>query len=225
MVTASMVKWSFSGLKQYLNCAKQYQEVKVLKNFAVKETEQMRYGTDVHQALEDYGRDRKTLPLNYQRFKTVVDPLLAIQGDKYFEYEMALTRDKRPCKFDADEYWVRGIADLLIVDGDTAFVVDYKTGSNKYPEPKQLKLMALMVFEHFPKVQTVKAGLLFLLHNSFMPEEYNRANQISYWIDFAGDLTRLELSAKTNHWPPNPSGLCGWCPVNTCAFHKDRADE
>lgn len=220
-----MIKWSFSGLKQYLNCAKQYQEVKVLRNFVVKETEQMRYGTDVHQALEDYGKNGKILPLNYQRFKPIVDHLFAIDGDKYFEYEMALTADKKTCGFASPEYWVRGIADLLIVDGDTAFVVDYKTGSNKYPEPKQLKLMALMTFVHFPKVKTVKAGLLFLLHNSFMPEEYTRDKINSYWADFAGDLTRLELSVKTNHWPPNPSGLCGWCPVNTCTFHKDRADE
>lgn len=218
-----MIKWSFSGLKQYLNCAKQYQEVKVLKNFIVQETAQMKYGTDVHQALEDYGKDGKVLPLNYQRFKPIVDPLLSIDGDKYFEHEMALTSDKTPTGFFSDNYWVRGIADLLIVDGDMAYVVDYKTGSNKYPEPKQLKLMALMVFAHFPKVQTVKAGLLFLLHNSFMPEEYTRDKQNAYWADFLGDLTRLELSVKTSHWPPNPSGLCSWCPVNTCAFHKEKA--
>jgi hypothetical protein len=27
------IKWSFSGLKQYINCPKQYHEVKVLRNY------------------------------------------------------------------------------------------------------------------------------------------------------------------------------------------------
>jgi ATP-dependent exoDNAse (exonuclease V) beta subunit len=46
----------------------------------------------------------------------------------------------RPVRFKDDNRWVRGIVDLLIVDNDYAFIVDYKTGSHKYPDPKQLRL-------------------------------------------------------------------------------------
>ena len=48
------VKWSFSGLKDFTNCPRQYNEVKNLKRFTKKVTEQMLYGTEVHKALEDY---------------------------------------------------------------------------------------------------------------------------------------------------------------------------
>ncbi len=216
-----MIKWSFSSLKDYVNCPKQYQEIKVLQNVVKKVSSQMQYGTDVHKALEEYAVSGKALPIHYSKFKKMVDVLLNINGQKYIEYKMALTEDKIPCEFDAPQYWVRGIVDLMIVDGDTAFVVDYKTGSNKYPDPKQLKLMALMTFAHFPQVQTVRAGLLFVVHNSFLPDDYVRQKQDVYWQEFTPDLARMERSFRLGHWPPNPSPLCRWCPVKTCDYHED----
>ena len=135
-----MVKWSFSGLKDFVNCPRQYNEVKVKQNYTKGVTEQMRYGTDVHKALEEYVRDGTPLPDFYTRFRKTVDALKSIPGEPYVEYKMALREDKSPCDFSAGNYWVRGIVDLMIIDGDTAFVTDYKTGSAKYPDSKQLML-------------------------------------------------------------------------------------
>ena len=217
-----MYKWSFSSLKQYVNCPRQYHEVKVLKRFETKPTHQMLYGTDVHEALEKYAKEGTDLPHNYKRFATLVDPLLEIDGEKFPEYKMALTHDLAPCSFGAREYWVRGIVDLLIVNGDTAHIIDYKTGSAKYPDPKQLKLMALMTFEHFPSVNNIRAGLLFVAHNRFVDEEYTREEKDDMWRMFSGDLTRLRISHETDKWQKNPTPLCGWCPVKTCEFYKER---
>ena len=61
--------WSYSALKQYTNCPKQYQEMRVLKNYTVKETEAIIYGKAVHEALELYVKEDKPLPKNYLRFK------------------------------------------------------------------------------------------------------------------------------------------------------------
>jgi len=216
-----MIKWSFSGLKDYINCPKQYHEVKVLQRFVKKVSQQMLYGTQVHKALEDYARDGTELPKFYQKYKPQVDALLGIPGERYLEYKMAMDDALKPCGFDAPEYWVRGIVDLMIVDGDTAFIIDYKTGSNKYPDPKQLKLMALMAFAHFPQVNHIKAGLLFVAYNSFLTEEYKRDDIQMLWNAFKWDLERLHISARDNNWPATPTALCRWCPVVTCEFHKD----
>jgi CRISPR/Cas system-associated exonuclease Cas4 (RecB family) len=216
------MKWSFSSLKQYINCPRQYNEVKVLKNYEVKATQQMLYGTDVHEALENYARSGTALPNNYKRFATMVDPLLEIDGEKFIEYKMALNASKEVCSFQAKDYWVRGIVDLMIISGDTAFIVDYKTGSDKYPDMKQLKLMALMTFAHFPEVQHVKAGLLFILHNNFMPDEYHRDDIEKLWEAFTPDLERLRVSHEINLWQANPTPLCGWCPVTACEHHRSR---
>lgn len=215
-----MVKWSFSGLKDFKNCPKQYHEVKILQNFKKSTTHQMLYGTEVHKALEDYVRDGVPLAQNYKRFKPVADALLDIPGTRYPEYKMALTYERLPCDFDAPEYWVRGIVDLLIIEGDTAHIVDYKTGSAKYPDPNQLKLMAAMTFAHFPEVNFIKAGLIFVLHEVFIDEQYHRKDIAKLWRPFEHTLTLLQASHETGNFVANPTPLCGWCPVDTCTFHK-----
>ena len=214
--------WSYSSLKEYHQCPRKYHEIRVLKNYSTKDTQATIYGKEVHKALEDYVRDGVELAKNYQRFKPFVDKLLAIPGEKYCEYEMALSHNKEPCDFKSEDRWVRGIVDLLIVDGTHAFIIDYKTGSNKYPDPKQLRLMALMTFTHFPDVQKIKAGLLFVMHNSFISEEYLRKDMDKSWSMFEQPLKRLEMSYDTNKWMPVSTPLCGWCPVESCEFHKGR---
>ena len=214
------IKWSFSGLKDFTTCPRQYNEVKIHKRFTKKVTEQMNYGTVVHKALEDYVRDGIPLAKNYERYRAMVDPLLEIEGTRHPELKMALREDKTPCDFDAPDYWVRGIVDFLVIDGDTADIVDYKTGSARYPDLKQLKLMALMTFAHHPSVRKIKAGLLFVAHNMFIDENYSR-DQIDYlWEFFTPSLTRLRIAMDTDTWTANPSPLCGWCPVTTCQYHK-----
>jgi RecB family exonuclease len=133
---------------------------------------------------------------------------------------MALTKEKTPCEFTDPNRWVRGIADLLIVDGDYAFIIDYKTGSNKYPDPKQLRLMSLMTFAHFPQVQKIKAGLLFVMHNTFIPEQYERKDMEDSWNKFSQSLARLSSSYDNNSWLANPTPLCKYCPVKSCEFHR-----
>lgn len=219
---ARKIQWSYSGLKDYINCPRQYNEVKVLKRFQKRPTQQMLYGTEVHKALEDYVGEGKPLPKNYERYQKQLDPLREMDGDKYPEYRMAVDYERNPCTFGAKDYWVRGIVDLLVVDGEQGYIVDYKTGSNKYPDPKQLQLMALLTFSHFPEVQHVKAGLLFVVHEHFVTSEYSRDDEEKLWADFGSPLERLRLSYVNDAWQPNPSPLCGWCPVNTCEFHKER---
>lgn len=214
------VKWSYSGMKDYINCPHQYHEVKILKKYQKAPTQQMLYGTEVHEALELYVKEGKPLAKNYERFKDQVDSLNAITGDKYPEFEMALTVDRKKTEFSAPDYWVRGITDLLIVDGEQAYIVDYKTGSAKYPDPKQLQLMSLMVFEYFPQVNHVKAGLLFVMHNTFIPSEYKREDLETLWKDFLPVIERIRLSHEKDNWWPNPTPLCGWCPVTTCTHYR-----
>ena len=216
------IKWSYSGLKDFINCPRQYNEVKVLKRYEKKATVEMRYGTQVHSALEDYVKEGKPLAKNYEHFGKQLDPLRDMEGDKYPEYRMALTINRQPCTFGAKDYWVRGIADLMVVDGDQGYIVDYKTGSNRYPDPKQLQLMALMGFQYFPEVTHFKAGLLFVAHNDFVTSEYRREKIDKYWDDFAPSLQRLQLSYENGVWQENPTPLCGWCPVSDCTHYKGK---
>lgn len=215
------MKWSFSQLKMWTNCARQYQEVRLLQNYVIPDTEQTLYGKEVHTALENYVKDGTPLPKNYRKFQPAVDTLLTIPGERYTELKMGLKEDRvTACDFDDPEYWVHGIADLVIVNDTEAFSVDYKTGSPRYADVKQLKLMALMVFAKFPQVERVRSGLLFLAHDVFVPDDYERHESDRLWKAFREPLQLFDIYTTSGNWPANPTGLCKrHCPVHSCQYN------
>jgi len=215
------VTWSHSGLKDFEGCARRYHEVKVLKNYPFQETTHTIYGKDVHKAIEDYGKDSTPIPEKYAQFKPVVDAVLRKSGRKLFEHEMGVTRDLQPCGFNDPNRWVRGIADLLIINDDnlSARVVDWKTGNNRYPDKDQLVLMSLMVFVHFPHIRQVKSALFFLVKETMTTHAMLRGEAEEAWWRYRERVAKLEMSHKNDVWNPTQSPLCGWCPVTTCPFN------
>jgi hypothetical protein len=216
------IAWSHSSLKDFEGCARRYHEIKVLKNYPFTETDATRYGTQVHESLELYVRDGKPIPPEHLQFKDVVDKLMDKPGRKLPEFEMSLTTDLKPTEWKAKDVWVRGIADLLIIDDDnlTAWVVDYKTGNNKYPDREQLMLMSIMVFVYFPHIRKVNSALLFLVKNDMVRMQMMRAQADAIWWKYRERTARLEASFDNNVWNPNQTPLCGWCAVKTCEFNK-----
>ena len=213
--------WSHSSLKDFEGCARRYHEVKVLKNYPFTETEATRYGNQVHEALELYIRDGKEIPPEYAQFKDVADAMLGKPGRKLAEHEMALTADLKPCEWKSPDVWVRGIADILVLDDDnfTAWVGDWKTGSNKYPDRDQLVLMSLMVFEHFPHIRKVNSALLFIVKNDIVKMSMTRDQKDEHWWRYRERTARLEACFANDVWNPTQTPLCGWCPVTTCEFN------
>lgn len=216
------VKWSHSGLKQFKTCPRQYYEVKVLEKWPREETEQTRYGTRLHEQAELFIRDGRPLDAEFQFLQPTLDALAAMPGRKFPELEMALTHTLQPCEFKAHNYWVRGIADLVIVDDDnlTARVFDYKSGSDKYPDVDQLTLMSLMVFKYFPHIRRVTSGLLFVLKNSTVKHSVEREQENTLWWKYREDVGRVAMAHATGVWNPQQSGLCKkFCPCIGCEFN------
>jgi RecB family exonuclease len=198
--------------------------VKVLKKYPFPETEAILYGKELHSAAEHYIKDDTPLPPQFEFVKDMLDALKAKPGRKLCEHEMGVTVDLRPCGFMDKDVWVRGIADLLIIDDEnlTARVVDYKTGNNKYPDREQLRLMALMVFVHFPHIRKVSGGLLFVVKNDLVKASFLRGEAEEYWWDYRQRVARIEKAHDTGVWTPTPTPLCGWCVVNTCEYNRKR---
>jgi hypothetical protein len=216
------ISWSHSALKDFEGCQRRYYEIKVLKNYPFTETEATRYGNQVHEAIEFYIRDSKPIPPEYAQFKDTVDAMLKKSGRVLAEYEMALTKELKPCDWKAKDVWVRGIADILIVDDEnmTAWVGDWKTGNNKYPDRDQLVHMSLMVFAHFPHIRKVNSALLFIVKNDMVKMSMTREEVHAHWWEYRERTARLEASYANKVWNPNQTPLCGWCPVKTCEFNK-----
>lgn len=213
--------WSYSRMKGFETCPKQYYHVTVLKEHPFQETEATRYGTEFHKAAEDFMRDGTPVPERFSFAQPILDALAQKKGDRHCELKMGLTADLEPCSFFAKDVWFRGIVDLLIIDGDRAFIVDYKTGkSAKYADKGQLELMALSVFKHFPQVKRVKAGLVFVIADAMVKEDYHIDNESEMWTPWVLRYAAMEKAHEANVWNPKPSGLCRkHCPVLECAHN------
>jgi hypothetical protein len=115
------------------------------------------------------------------------------------------------------------VADLLILDDEnmTAWVVDYKTGNNKYPDREQLKLMSLMVFANFPHIREIKSALLFVVKNDMVKHTMQVDQADAEWWRYRERVGRIAASMDADVWNPTRTPLCGWCPVKSCEFHKE----
>jgi len=210
--------WSYSRIKAFQTCPKQFYHTHILKEFPYKETEAMRYGTEFHKAAEDYIAKSKPVPDRFGFARPALEALAEMEGEKFPERKLGLTRDLEPCDFFDKNVWFRGVVDLTIVSGEDARIIDYKTGkSARYADRGQLELMTLTIFKHFPQVKTVRAGLLFVIAKDFIKEKYSIEDEAEMWSKWLAEYGKMEKAAETGVWNPRPSGLCKrHCPVTEC---------
>ena len=217
----SVAPWSFSRLKSFEQCPKQFYHMKIAKDYTEGETEAMRYGTEAHLVAEEFIRDGKPVPVKFAYMKDVLEALNRRRGNKTTEIKMGLTVDLEPCKFRAKDVWWRGIADLVITDGSTAWIVDYKTGkSAKYADKGQLELMALATFKFFPDIKSINAALVFTKAKKFIKHKYTDDMIDSLWDKWLSKFKRMEVAYETDTWNAHPSGLCKrHCAVVECVYN------
>lgn len=215
--------WSFSALKDFENCARRYHEVRIKRSVPRDETDATRYGEALHKAVEDAVRTQQRVAPQFGFMQDVVDALMRKTGVKYPEHEMAVTESLVPCDMKAPNVWCRGIADLLIVDEPnyTAWVVDYKTGNNRFADTDQLELMALLTFAHFPSIKRVRGALLFVLKNDMVPRDYNVDDANAAWWRYRERTARIQHALATDVWHPRKTGLCKTCPVRHCEHNHN----
>jgi len=218
--------WSYSSIKTFDQCPKKYYHLKVAKDVKDVPHEAAIYGTDVHAAAEEYVKNGTPVPKKYSVIAPLVETLAKFPGDKYTELKLGLEQTcggYSGCDFFADSVWYRGIVDLLIVNGTTAHLIDYKTGKNaKYADMKQLDLMAGAVFVHFPEVEKIKSALAYVVSDEFIKKTHTKENLETYLSVFAPQLEALDAAHENGVWNPKSSPLCGWCPVEECPHWRPR---
>ena len=216
--------WSYSSLDLFKTCPHKYFRLRIQKDIVEPESEQMRYGKELHKAAEDFIKLDTPIPEKFAFMREALERLKAMKGEKFVEHRLGLTKDLTPCGFFDKDVWWRGIPDLLIIDGDQARLVDYKTGkSSKYADTRQLEILSLAIFKHFPQVKRVKAGLLFVVANDFVKAEFGAFQEHLYWQDWLSDVGRLEKAGEVGVWNPRPNFSCkGWCPVVDCTHNGRR---
>lgn len=213
--------WSYSSLKLFEQCPRRYQAEKVTKEVPFIQGEAALYGEQLHKAAEEYVRDGKEIDPRFAFIKPYLDKLNAIEGVKFCEMKLGVKRmDGRliACEFFDPEVWFRGVADLVIIDDDRAWIVDYKSSkSAKYADTRQLALMAAALFLKYPQIKKIKTSLLFVVSKEFIKENFGKEYGLSVFSELNGLLTARDHAYENDIWNPRPNGLCKrWCPVKAC---------
>lgn len=221
-----MTTWSYSSLKTFEQCPKKYYHLRVLKDVKDEGSEATIYGQEVHKAAEEYIKSSTPIPTKFEFLKDVLDAFNMINGDKHCELRLGVKRTPtgyEPCGFFDKDVWWRGIGDLIINQGNTLFSIDYKTSKNaKYADMKQLDILAAALFTHFPEVEKIKSGLVFVVSGEFIYKEHTVNLRDSYFAMFDEGLDRLAAAQETGVWNANSGPLCRYCPVTSCEHNRRR---
>ena len=217
------ITWSYSNLNLYQQCPKKYYHLRIAKDIKEAPSDAIAFGNKIHKIAQEYVENDKPIPAEYvEAMQPSLDKLKSMDGMKLCENKLGLTIDLKPCGFFDKNVWWRGIADIIILQDDKAFTVDYKTGKkSQYADLKQLEILSLALFKHYPHIKKVKAGLLFLFADDFIKTAYSAESQSDLWTDWMSDVGQLEASVQSDVWNPKPNFTCrGWCPVDDCEHNQ-----
>jgi len=222
-VTEQPIALSFTRLSTFEQCPLKFEYLYVSRSVVDEGSVHSHFGDRVHASLEAYGKsgDPTLLTDETGGFKGLVDTIRAQPGEKFWEYQMALDENRRPCDWFSKEARLRGIADVLVLQGDRAVCLDWKTGKVK-PNSSQLALFACIVFRHFPEINEVVASFVWLKHGQVTNRTFTRGEALlSLWPDFEQRFGAVHGAVKLGYFKPKPGPMCMWCPARKrCAYAK-----
>ena len=186
-----MTAWSYSSIKTFDQCPKKYFHLKVSKDVNDNPGPEALYGTQVHQAAEDYIKLGTPIPPKFNIIKATVEALEKFPGDKRCELKLGVKKTDtgyEPCGFFDKEVWWRGIVDFI-----------------HNPEIKVIKSgLAYVVSNEFPKKTHYRENLDQYL-SVFDPqlEELENAIENGIWNAKSGPLCGwCPVGDKCEHWKP-----------------------
>ena len=213
---------SYSSIKMFEQCPKRYLHQRINKDVEDKGSEATIYGERIHKQLENRLALSEPLPKESVKYEEVCRTIekLTEGADLHLEQQLCLNENLTPTGWYDNDAWLRSILDVLILRGDIAIVMDWKTGKRR-PDFFQLELFALQVFKHYPTIKSVKSSFVWLKENKTDTETFHHTDSNIMWTNILSKIDKIDQSYKTNTFPARPSALCRYCPANNiCEYAR-----
>lgn len=211
--------WSHSRLKEFERCKYSIYLREVMRAPRAPKSRALIRGNRVHDDAEKYVKDTSE-PLTKElfTFKMSFEKLRRLYktGVIQTEEKWGFTRDWDECTWDdKDVLWARMKLDVIWLQEDSAYVIDYKTGKKKGNEiahTDQGISYAIGTIMKYPQVQEVQAEFWYLDEKEKLIKQYSR-EQLLYLIP---NLERRAHAMTTcMDYPPSPS-------ISNCKFCEHR---
>jgi len=205
--------FSYSILNNYDNvCPHQTFRRYVKKDLPFVETLAMKKGNEIHTAME-YRIGGKPLPIHMQHWEPFVKPIA--DKNARAELKLGITSEGKPTGFFDKDVWCRGKADAVIIQNDSAFLVDWKSGGSKYENSFEIEMQAMMLKAANPYLVRI-AGCYAWLAENRMGTTYDLSDFSSTWAKVNNIAEQIKDDMASGEWEKRKGPLCGYCPCTDC---------
>lgn len=145
------------------------------------------------------------------------------------EKRIAIDRDFNKIAYDSKDAYARGIIDVLWFEGDTLYILDYKTNSQQNADKKQLEFYSWLAYEYYKNDSDINFDNVVLLY-AYLRFPHDPLKKVAEFTTKhirenikPGIVKTIELVNNTDEFPPNPSPQrCNFCEVSyACSLLSD----
>jgi hypothetical protein len=206
--------WTYTNLHCFGDtCEYRFFRTYIKKDIPYVESAEMRFGNEAHAALELRVGGGKPLPDNMRQWEPFA---AALDGQNAkVEVKLGITKEGRPTGFFDKDVAGRGKADVVIANGDTAILFDWKTGGSKYESSSELMLHSMMLKIANPHLTKISGAYVYLKENR-VSTSYDLTDFNSTWARTNNLVEDIQNRMMTGEWTKKKGPLCGYCGVADC---------
>jgi len=204
-----MRPWSYSRLSTYEDCPKQYwySYVENMPGFRPKSVAASR-GSEIHDKAEQYLIGK--LPMYPPELQKVSGHAMALKMKKpQAELKLAVDCNWAPCDYKDENAYLRGIIDILYLEGEHLHIQDWKTGQVYASHPTQMENYVAIAAAHFPEATHYITRLVYVDQGIVTPPKTTAAERLKP-IRLLLD-GRIKNAEDDTIFPTTPGAGCKWC--------------
>lgn len=203
---------SYSLFKSFSTCPYQAYRRYVIRDILYVESPEQKIGNDGHKAMELRIGGNKPLPVAFQH----LEPFARVFDGRTVkvEWKMGVKESGHPVDFWDSDVWLRGTADVALIEGRKAYLADHKWAS-KWEDPFELKVHAVLVHARHPHLKQILGQYLWHRQEQ-VGELHDVSNTRETWAEIKRIRHDIDECVKTGQWRKQKNKLCAWCSVFDC---------
>src|SRR5258705_6076365 len=196
---------TFTILSSFMNCEHAMYRRYIKKDQPYVETKEIKWGNDVHTAFERRCGRGLSLPETMRSWEPFAVPF---DGRiPTVEQKLGITREGRPTGFYERDVWFRVKVDLTVISGNTAYLLDWKSGGSKFEDPFELEIGAMLLKAKRPQLEKIVGSYAWLKENR-LSTLYDLSDFQATWTRVCSLMRRIEdKQHEGGEWVKRKSGL------------------